>query len=346
MIMLRAIEEDEPVSSCSNLVGSSTPMLDVYRQVERVAQTHSTVLIRGESGTGKELVAEAIHRASDRKNGPFITFNIAAVPENLIESELFGHVKGAFTDACNDRIGKFEAAASGTLFIDEIGDLQLASQAKLLRVLENRKVTPVGANRSQEIDVRVIAATNRSLEDMVTDRRFREDLYYRLNVVCISVPPLRERPDDIPLLVGHFLEASSRSYQRSCPQIDSELADYLHTYHWPGNVRQLRNCMESMIVLADSDTLTMDDLPATVRETHEQPCPVEIPPGMTLCELERTAIEQALSRFRGNRTHAARSLDISVRTLQRRMKKWNISERSTTDNRSHLANSRRLVGVR
>lgn len=321
-------------------------MLDVYHQVERVAQTHSTVLIRGESGTGKELVAEAIHRASDQKDGPFITFNIAAVPQNLIESELFGHLKGAFTDACNDRIGKFEAAASGTLFIDEIGDLQLESQAKLLRVLENRTVTPVGGNRSREIDVRVIAATNRHLEDMVTDGRFREDLYYRLNVVCISIPPLRERPDDIPLLIRHFLEASSRSYQHSCPRIDSELEDYLNTYHWPGNVRQLRNCVESMIVLACSDKLTIDDLPAMVREPHEQSCRVEIPPGMTLNELERIAIEQALNRFRGNRTHAAHSLDISVRTLQRRMKTWNASGRSTTDNRSRMPKSRRLAGAR
>jgi transcriptional regulator with PAS, ATPase and Fis domain len=305
-------------------------MLDVSRQVARVAQTDSIVLIRGESGTGKELVAEAIHRTSGRKNGPFITFNIAAVPENLIESELFGHVKGAFTDACNERIGKFEAAASGTLFIDEIGDLQLASQAKLLRVLENRKVTPVGGNQSRQVDVRVIAATNRDLEAMVTDRRFREDLYYRLNVICISTPPLRERSDDIPLLVRHFLEASSRSYRCSCPQIDRELANYLNAYDWPGNVRQLRNCIESMVVLADSDTLTIDDLPATVRDTHRRTCPIEIPSGMTLNELERTAIEQALNRFRGNRTHAARSLDISVRTLQRRMKQWSTSERSIT----------------
>jgi DNA-binding NtrC family response regulator len=301
-------------------------MQDVFEQIKRVADTDATVLITGESGTGKELVAGAIHRRSRRRSGPFSAINMAAVPDTLVESELFGHVKGAFTGAASERAGRFEVADGGTLFIDEIGDLRLTSQAKLLRVLESRSITPVGGNGSKTVDVRVLAATNKQLEAMVADGDFREDLYYRINVVMIPLPPLRERRDDIPVLIRHFLAELCETYDQSLPEMEEELEEYLVTYDWPGNVRQLRNCMESMMVMADSQRLTLDDLPAMVRDNQTRPeASFEIPSGVTLEDLERAAISQALRRFDDNRTRAARSLGISVRTLQRKLKRWRVS---------------------
>jgi DNA-binding NtrC family response regulator len=298
-------------------------MQAVFDQIERVAETEATVLITGESGTGKELVAEAIHRRSQRSHGPLSAVNMAAVPDTLVESELFGHVQGAFTGAATDRTGRFEGADGGTLFIDEIGDLRLTSQAKLLRVLENRRITPVGGDKSREVDVRVVAATNKRLETMVADGRFREDLYYRLNVVMIRLPPLRERREDIPVLVRHFLGELCETYGRPMPDMDNQLEEFLAQHDWPGNVRQLRNSIESMMVLADSRPLTRDDLPAMVRERQHRPENLlDLPIDMTLEELERAAIRQSLRRFDDNRTRAARSLGISVRTLQRKLKKW------------------------
>lgn len=308
------------------IVGQSKAMLTVFENARRAALAASTVLITGESGTGKELIAEAIHQNSPRKDKPFVTVNMAAVPEHLVESELFGHVKGAFTGATESRIGRFEAANDGTLFIDEIGDFKLESQAKLLRVLENHKVTPIGSNDDREVNVRVVAATSRNLEQMVKDEEFREDLYYRLNVVNLRLPPLRERREDIPLLVGHFLEQLCKETGRDRLKLSPELKEYLETHDWPGNVRQLRNCLESMIVLASGDTLTEDDLPAIVENDVSHSDHVEIPEGTKLDELEREAVLQALDRNDGNRTHAAKSLGISVRTLQRKLKAWGINE--------------------
>jgi transcriptional regulator with PAS, ATPase and Fis domain len=284
----------------------------------------STVLITGESGTGKELIAQAIHQNSPRKDGPFVTVNMAAVPEHLVESELFGHVKGSFTGATESRVGRFEAAERGTIFIDEIGDFKLASQAKLLRVLENRTVTPIGSNDDRAINVRVVAATSRNLEEMVKDEDFREDLYYRLNVINLSLPPLRERREDIPLLVAYFLERLCKDSGKPMLQVAPELKEYLETYEWPGNVRQLRNCLESMVVLARDNCLTVDDLPATLDRVPSSANHVSIPPGTRLEDLEREAVEQALHRHNGNRTHAAEALGISVRTLQRKLKAWGI----------------------
>ena len=306
-----------------DLVGCSPAMLEIFAQVRRVAATDATVLITGESGTGKELVAEAIHAHSPRNTGPYSALNMAAVPETLVESELFGHVKGAFTGATGDRIGRFKAAQGGTLFIDEIGDLKPPSQAKLLRVLENRLVTPVGGNDATEVDIRVIAATNRPLEVMVAENGFREDLYYRLNVVTIVLPPLRERREDIPLLTEHFLSLLSDAYRRPRSELDEGLREFLVGCDWPGNVRQLHNCIESMVALADSPLLTVRDLPAMMRH-HGEPSDVaiRIPSGLTLHQIEKTAILQALRRFGGNRTRAARSLGVSVRTLQRKLKRW------------------------
>lgn len=307
-----------------SIVGNSKVMLEVFDQARRAALVDSTVLVTGESGTGKELIAEAIHQNSPRKEGPFVTVNMAAVPENLVESELFGHVMGAFTGATTAREGRFEAANGGTIFIDEIGDFALTSQAKLLRVLENRRVTPIGSNDDREIDVRVIAATSRNLEKMVEEGNFREDLYYRLAVVTIQLPSLRERRDDIPILVKHFLKELCETTGKTDIRIDLPLMRFFQTYAWPGNVRQLRNCLESMVVLARDEKLTLDDLPATIDEAPETTVEVEIPSGTTLQELERTAVEQALVEYDGNRTHAAASLGISVRTLQRKLKAWGI----------------------
>jgi transcriptional regulator with PAS, ATPase and Fis domain len=298
-------------------------MLPILDQVSRAAKVNATVLITGESGTGKELISEAIHANSPRCNGPLVVVNMAAVPDNLIESELFGHVAGAFTGSAGGRMGRFEAAYGGTLVIDEIGDLALNCQAKLLRVLENHCVTPVGSNEDRSLDVRVIAATNRNLAKMVQDGDFREELYYRLNVVSIHLPPLRERPEDVEPLISSILDELAVTYNRPRPIPDLELMAFLQSYHWPGNIRQLRNCVESMFVLADSLTLTVEDLPEMVAlPRHQVAASCKIPEGVTLEAVERMAILQAIERWGGNRTRAAKSLGISVRTLQRRLKGW------------------------
>lgn len=308
------------------MIGSSRAILDVFEQARMAAQADCTVLVTGESGTGKELVAEALHHNSPRRDGPFMTVNMAAVPEHLVESELFGHVKGAFTGALAARTGRFEAAHSGTLFIDEIGDFALASQAKLLRVLENHTVTPVGSNDDKIVDVRAIAATSRNLEQMVKDSRFREDLYYRLNVVTIHLPALRDRPEDIPLLAAHFLKAFGAAHNKTNLELDPSLMDFLESFAWPGNVRQLRNVIENMVVLARGDFLTLDNLPASL-EADPLLESGRLSSGPTsLVALQRSAVEKALVECNGHRTRAAESLGISVRTLQRKLKAWGIDK--------------------
>lgn len=304
---------------------SQSPLMDeVFQFVRQVAPVESTVLVTGESGTGKELIAEAIHAASARSAGPRVTINMAAVPEALIESELFGHVKGSFTGAAANRAGRFEAAAGGTIFIDEIGDLRLSSQAKLLRVLENRVVTPVGGNVDRKIDVRVVAATNRPLEQMVANDEFREDLYYRLNIVRIALPPLRERHGDIALLVKHFVDYFCETYRRRPLDIDAALMEFLESLPWPGNIRELRNCVESMVVLTNADLLTIADVPPVVRKNARPPqARFEVPHDLSLAEIEEAVIAETLERCDGNRTQAANKLDISVRTLQRRLARAN-----------------------
>lgn len=321
---MRILQEQLGDSSGSpKIIACSAVMHTVFDEIRRTAQADATVLVTGESGTGKELVAEAIHRHSRRRNGPFMAINMTAVPETLVESELFGHVEGAFTGAAGQRAGRFEAADGGTLFIDEIGDLKLTSQAKLLRVLENHHVTPVGSNENRKIDVRVIAATNRNLERMVAEGRFREDLYYRLNVISIALPPLRKRREDIPLLVDHFLDVLCNVNGKPRLTADPELIRFLESYDWPGNVRQLRNCIESMVILSRSLTLMVDDLPAMIRNSQQSLAPrFEMPQGLTLADMVKAAVLQTLDRLDGNRTQAAQSLGISVRTLQRKLKQW------------------------
>ena len=310
------------------IVGESKPMRDVFAKVQRAAPVDSTVLVLGESGTGKELVAQALHHNSPRKKGPFVAVNCAAVPASLVESELFGHVRGAFTGATDRRMGRFEQADNGTLFIDEIGDFELGLQAKLLRVLETLTVTPVGGHEDRKVNVRVIAATSRDIVKMVSQGTFREDLYYRLNVVAITLPPLRDRPDDIALLVEHFLKEIAEKKHTATKRISPEVMRRFQTYRWPGNVRDLRNALESMMVLADGELLTERDLPDRIAEkSKEIGNPTEIPTGLTMDELEKLAIMKALDECGGNRTHAAGRLKISVRTLQRKLQHYQLEDR-------------------
>lgn len=303
------------------IIGASQAMIQVCETTLRAARTQSTVLILGESGTGKELIAEAIHYNSDRKNAPFVVVNMAAIPDALVESELFGHVRGAFTNAVASREGRFEAAQGGTLFIDEIGDFPLGLQAKLLRVLESRVVSRIGCGVETAIDVRVVAATSRPLREMKDSGAFREDLFYRLNVIDINLPPLRDRRQDIPLLARHLLRLVPSNPAQPSLSIAPDLMRALENYDWPGNVRQLRNCIERMVAMARQDVLTLADLPEDMRESER----VFANEGQRLENIKRSAIEDALYQFGGNRTRAAEFLGISVRTLQRKLRQWHES---------------------
>jgi DNA-binding NtrC family response regulator len=311
------------------IVGQSRQMKDVFDRIQRAAPVDSTVLILGESGTGKELVAQALHHNSPRKNSPFVTVNCAAVPATLVESELFGHVRGAFTGATDRRIGRFEQADGGTLFIDEIGDFELALQAKLLRVLETLTVTPVGGHEDHKVDVRVLAATSRDLRKMVEEGEFREDLFYRLNVVTIELPPLRDRPDDVPILVEHFLKEITEQKHTPSRHVSREVMERLQTYRWPGNVRELRNTLESMLVLARGDIITEGDMPDRILAgALAAASNKDLPADLSMGKLERLAIMRALEQCAGNRTHAAARLEISVRTLQRKLRQYEIESRA------------------
>jgi len=303
------------------IVGQSKIMRDVFARIQRAAPVDSTVLILGDSGTGKELVAQALHHNSPRKKGPFVAVNIAAVPPTLVESELFGHVRGAFTGATDRRMGRFEQADAGTLFIDEIGDFELSLEAKLLRVLETYTVTPVGGHEDRKVNVRVLAATSRDINKMVKEGTFREDLFYRLNVITVKLPGLHERTDDIPILCEHFLKEICENKHTAKKRISPEVMRRFMTYRWPGNVRELRNTLESMMVLADGEILTENDLPERITQESLPTASTEaLPSGLTMEQLERMAISKTLAECGGNRTHAAARLDISVRTLQRKLR--------------------------
>jgi two-component system response regulator HydG len=313
------------VATKGNIVGSSAPMKRVFDLIERVSDSDASVLIHGETGTGKELIARAIHGASARKNGPFVAINCAAVPHNLLESELFGHARGAFTDAKNARTGLFVEATGGTLFLDEIGELPLDVQPKLLRALQERKARPVGANTEVPFDVRIVAASNRDLESEIYERRFREDLYYRINVVKIEIPPLRERTADILPLATHFLEQFSARSERPCPRLSTSAAEKLVTYNWPGNVRELENCIERAVALARFDQIMVDDLPEKIRAYRADRFvvsaddPSEV---VTMDELERRYILRVLSLVGGNKSRAAQVLGFDRRTLYRKLDRY------------------------
>ncbi len=308
------------------MVGETRAMRELREQIRIVAPTRAAVLITGENGTGKELVARAIHEQSRRRDGPFVEVNCAAIPEDLIESELFGHEKGAFTGATARRRGKFDLADGGTLFLDEIGDMSLKTQAKILRVLQEMRFERVGGTRSREVDVRVIAATNKDLEEEIRAGRFREDLYYRLNVVPIHVPPLRERPEDVPLLFEHFVRLYCAEEKREPVEVDPEVPEILKNYSWPGNVRELKNVAERMVILCRSGRITRADIPPRIREeTGEVPVPAE---GLTLREARR-AFEQRfilreLERSGWKVSQAAERLGLDRSSLYKKMKELGI----------------------
>jgi two-component system response regulator HydG len=301
-----------------NLIGVSPAMQRMYSQVLQVAASRVSVLITGESGTGKELVARAIHEASDRARGPFIPVNCGAFSESLISDELFGHVRGAFTDASSDKPGVFEQADGGTLFLDEVAELALPVQAKLLRVLQDHRVQRLGSTSAVEVDLRLIAATNKDLGGLVAQAAFREDLYYRLRVVAIELPPLRQRPEDIPLLVDHFVKRAAAENGKRIRGFTRGVLEAMLAYQWPGNVRELENTIQSMVVLCTGDRLREEDLPAHLGPRAARP-ELELKVGMTLAEIEREAILKTLAFTGGNRKRAAEILGIGLRTLFRRL---------------------------
>jgi len=310
-----------------SIIGNSASMRAMIETLTLVAPSEATVLIQGESGTGKELVASAIHHNSSRKSNPFIKVNCAALPETLLESELFGHEKGAFTGAAGPRKGRFERADRGTLFLDEIGEMAPATQAKILRVLQEREFEPVGGSRSIQVDTRIISATNRNLEEEIAADQFREDLYYRLNVVTITVPPLRERLQDIPLLAEHFLGQYSAKNHRTFKGIVPQAMDILLRYSWPGNVRELENVIERAVIIARGDRIESEHFPSTIsdQESSASGYPPILPSGRSLKEVEREMILQTLDDMGGNRTQTAKILGISRRTLQLKLKGYGIN---------------------
>lgn len=332
--------DEYPHFLCSTIIGKSRKMLNLFEMIEKVAESSATVLIQGESGTGKELAARAIHQLSSRNSKNFVPVNCAAIPDDLLESELFGHVKGSFTGAYANRIGRFEMADKGTLFLDEIGDMKATLQVKLLRVLQSKEFEPVGSTRSQKVDARIIAASNKNLDEQVATRDFREDLYYRLSVIPITIPPLRERREDIPLLINHFQGQFSRDRRRLVKGFSREALERLCSYDWPGNVRELENLVERMITMKESGFITVDDLPekylaprttavravqpvGTVSEEQQLP-PEGICLNSAVDVFENNLILQALQRSNGNKKEAAALLNLKRTTLIEKLKKKNL----------------------
>jgi len=313
-----------------DLIGASPAMQQVYQLIDQVSTTDATVLITGESGTGKEVVARAIHDKSKRKDGPFVALNCAAVPEALLESELFGHAKGAFTDAQKSRQGLFQQASGGTLFLDEVGDMALTTQPKLLRALQEKRVRPVGAESEVVTDVRLVTATNRDLEDMVEDKRFREDLYYRINVIHIPLPPLRARGGDVLLLAQHMLRHHAAVFEKKVVGLSAAAAERMLAYDWPGNVRELGNCIERAVALAHFEEIQVEDLPEKIRNQQTRRSnPMsgsDHPELMTLEEVERRHVLRVLEACEGNRTDAAKILDLDRKTLYRKLLRWGVSD--------------------
>lgn len=309
-----------------NIIGVSFPMQKVFEMIERVADTSATVLITGESGVGKEVVARAIHYNSSKRDNPLVVVNCGAIPETLLESELFGYEKGAFTGAVNTRLGRFELASGGSIFLDEIGDMSFNLQVKLLRVLQEKSFERIGGSKTIKVDVRIIAATNRKLEDLVSENKFREDLYYRLNVVPIEIPPLRERRQDIPLLVNFFLEQSNRINSAAIEGFSEEAMKALMEYDFPGNVRELQNVVERMVVLKREGHIDIEDLPEKLysQEKGETPVPqIDIDRGYDtlVSEFEKTLIMKALTETQGVKSKAAQALNINRTTLIEKMKR-------------------------
>ncbi len=304
-----------------DMIGTSPAMAKVFQMIEKVAYTDANVLILGENGTGKELVARALHRQSGRADEVFMSVDMGAITETLFESELFGYVKGAFTDAKSDRPGRFEAASGGTLFLDEIGNLTLPLQAKLLTVLESRQITRLGSTVPRAIDIRLVCSTNLPLQQMINDKRFRQDLFYRINTVEIALPPLRERVEDIPLLVDHFVRQYAQKYKHPARHIRSATMEKLQLYQWPGNIRELKHAVERAIILSDSTTLGQDDFLLSSDKSHGQNASQE---SLRLVDVERDVIKKVLHDNNGNVSRAARALGLSRTSLYRRIKKYGL----------------------
>jgi len=325
----RAVDESRRFDE---LLGASPAMKEVYDLLERVGESESTVLVSGESGTGKELVARALHRRSKRSSGPFVAINCAAMPEQLLESELFGHTKGAFTDARSARPGLFVQAKGGTIFLDEIGDMPVGLQPKLLRALQERTVRPVGGDTETPIDVRVVAASNRDLETAIEERKFREDLYYRINVIHVELPPLRARGADVILLATHYLQHFAAQSQKDVRSLDADAAEKLSAYAWPGNVRELANCMERAVALTRNESIGVADLPEKIRNYRTSHVlvaatdPTELVP---MEEVEKRYILRVLEAVGGNKTLAAQVLGLDRKTLYRKLDRYG-SERSNS----------------
>ena len=315
-----------------DMIGSSASMKQVYDLIDRVASTDASVLITGESGTGKELVARALHARGPRSSGPFVAINCAAMPDALLESELFGHVRGAFTDARNARAGLFQQATGGTLFLDEIGELSLALQPKLLRALQERKVRPVGGDIEVPFDARIVAATNRDLETAALEHRFREDLYYRINVIHIDLPPLRARGPDILLLAQHFVLQFASTFDKQVKGLSKPAAEKLSNYSWPGNVRELQNCMERAVALTRFEEILVEDLPEKVQTYKRSQVvldsgdPSEL---VTVDELERRYILRVLEALNGNKSLAAQTLGLDRKTLYRKLQQYGAGPKSS-----------------
>ncbi|PKN14268.1 MAG: nif-specific transcriptional activator NifA, partial [Deltaproteobacteria bacterium HGW-Deltaproteobacteria-24] len=321
------MEWDSKVHNFGDIIGESPKMQQVFQVIQRIAQSDVTILVRGETGTGKELVAAAIHKRSKRKDEPFIKLNCAAITDTLLESELFGHEKGAFTDAKETRKGRFELADGGTLFLDEIGDISASAQVKLLRVLQEREFERVGGSKTIKVNVRLVAATNRNLEEMVKKGDFREDLYYRLNVIPIDLPPLRQRGDDIKLLVNFFLERAIKNHKKVV-KITEEAMNTLCSYPWPGNVRELENTIERIVLMGNEEGISQSDMLLLLPAFHEnnvQNTLTATPPSKkTLDDLEREAVIESLQRHNGNQSQAAKELGITLRQIGYKIKKYEL----------------------
>ena len=323
-------KEIESENVLSGMIGKSQAMLKIMETIKKAASSKANVLITGESGVGKEVVARAIHELSPRKNKTMINVHCAALSETLLESELFGHEKGAFTGADHLQKGRFELAHGSTIFLDEIGEINQNVQIKILRVLAERKFERVGGEQTIDVDVRVIAATNRNLEEEIKKGNFREDLYFRLNVIHIHVPPLRERKDDLPLLMASFLEEFNRENSRSIKGVDSRAKSAMFKYDWPGNIRELRNCMESAVVMCSGDEIGLDDLPPSISRSAGTES-IVIPLGITLDEADKVIVQQNLAANRNNKSKTAEILGIGRKTLQRKIVDWGIETPENAD---------------
>ena len=306
-----------------SIIGKSSQMQKVFDMIKRVADSKASVLITGESGVGKELIANAIHNLSSRKEKPMIRVHCAALTETLLESELFGHEKGAFSGAVARKRGRFELANGGTIFLDEIGEINQNVQIKLLRVLQDKKFERVGGEETIDVDVRVVAATNKNLLEEIKKGNFREDLYYRLNVVHIEVPPLRERKEDIPLLVAEFIKTYAKENSKEIEGLDNKTRSILYNFDWPGNIRQLKNCIESAVVMCQGKIITVDDLPPGIVTTNENET-IKIPLGIPMEEAEKIIITENLAYFKGNKSKTADVLQIGRKTLHRKLEEYNL----------------------